>query len=118
MSVTDNDMMTALGIIARMDNRQKDEAWEALQNRSQTLRKAAVKSFGAGDIVEFDSKHGIVIRGKVVASRAKVNIKVRETHRDDRESTPNCVTWRVAATLLRLHEEPSVGGLRLPEVSE
>jgi len=117
MSVTDDDMVTVLGIIARMDKEQKDEAWTALQNRSQTIRKAALKSFRAGDIVEFDSNRS-VIRGEVVASRGKVNVKVRETHRDERESTPDCVTWRVAATLLRLYDNPSAGGLRLPEASE
>ena len=117
MSVSADDMVTVLGIIARMNSEQNNEAWAAVKSRDDTLRKAAVQSFRAGDIVEFThSKTGCVIRGEVMQGRARVNLKVNETHRDGEPTTlPH--TWRVTATLLRPYTEPDTGTLRLPEGS-
>jgi len=81
-----------LAEIGKIDNRDDIvEAWDILKRRHNQLNLKVARQLHIGQKVEFDSKHGYVVVGKVTKINAKT-VSVKTT-----EGLP----WRVSASLLR-----------------
>lgn len=81
-----------LNEIGKIDNREDIVAcWDILKRRHSQLNLKVTRQLHIGQKVEFDSKHGYTVVGKVEKINAKtVGVITKEGHR-----------WRVAGSLLR-----------------
>lgn len=82
------------------------ELSEALRERHRALTKAAAKSFARGSIVQFASRTGVIVTGKVT----KINTKTVEVN-------SGITRWRVSPSMLTVMPEGTEIGQSVSHVA-
>ena len=97
MSTTDN-VTIAIGAIRKMNVEQLREVVDAVKARRLILTKLNKRKLAVGSSVEFTTRDGQIVQGKVTKINIKNVLLLEETPGGSKR-------WRVAASHLRLIQE-------------